>query len=46
MVLEVCQYFRIVAKIETDGKDLSALLIEGGLTVAYDGGTKVKDWCG
>jgi len=40
------KYFRIVARIEADGQDVSDLLIQEGLAVPYDGGTKVKDWCG
>ena len=40
------KYFRIVATVEADGQDVSDLLIQEGLAVPYDGGTKVKDWCG
>jgi len=40
------KYFRLVARLEADGVDLSALLMEKGLAVPYDGGKKVKDWCG
>ncbi len=39
------KYFRIVAKVEADGVDLSAYLVVKDLAVPYDGGTKVKDWC-
>ena len=39
------EYFRLVARLEADGVDLSALLIEKGLAVPYDGRTKIKDWC-
>jgi len=39
------KYFRLVARLEADGVDLSALLIQKGLAVPYVGGTKVKDWC-
>jgi len=39
------KYFRLVARLEADGVDLSDLLIEKGLAVRYDGGTKVKNWC-
>ena len=39
------KYFRIVAKVEADGIDLSAYLIAKDLAVSYDGGTKVKKWC-
>jgi len=40
------KYFRIVATVEADGQDVADLLIQEGLAVVYDGGTKVKDWCG
>ena len=33
------KYFRLVARLEADGVDLSALLIEKGLAVPYDGHT-------
>jgi len=39
------KYFRLVASVEADGQDVSDLLIQEGLAVVYDGGTKVKDWC-
>ena len=39
------KYFRLVARLEADGVDLSDLLIEKGLAVPYDGGKKVKNWC-
>ncbi len=39
------KYFRIVASVEADGQDVSDLLIQEGLAVAYEGRTKVKDWC-
>ncbi len=39
------KYFRLVARLEADGVDLSDLLIQKGLAVPYVGGTKVKDWC-
>jgi len=29
-----------------DGVDISDLLIQRQVAVPYDGGTKVKDWCG
>ncbi len=28
-----------------DGKDVGQTLIDRGMAVAYDGGTKSKDWC-
>ena len=39
------KYFRVVAKVNVDGRDLSQLLLEEGHAVIYDGGTKSKDWC-
>ncbi len=39
------KYFRIVAEIITDQGDLAKLLLDKGLAVEYDGGTKSKDWC-
>jgi len=39
------KYFRIDARVIANGQDLSAVLIEQGLAVPYDGGTKTKDWC-
>ena len=39
------KYFRIVADVEIDGRSVSEFLLEKGLAVRYDGGTKVKDWC-
>jgi len=39
------KYFRIVASVEADGQDVSDLLIQEGLAVVYDGGTKGKEWC-
>ena len=39
------KYFRIVARVVADGEDISDLLFQNGLAVAYDGGTKTKDWC-
>lgn len=41
------KYFRIVADVEIDGESLSAFLLNKGLAVSYDGGTKKDvDWCG
>ena len=40
------KYFRIVADVYVDNKNLTDILISSGLGVAYDGGTKAKDWCG
>lgn len=39
------KYFRIVADVYVDNKSLTNILISSGLAVAYDGGTKAKDWC-
>jgi len=43
--IERRKYFRIVADVFVDGESLAAELIEVGMAVAYDGGTKTKDWC-
>jgi len=40
------KYFRLVSTIVADGVDTSQVLINKGLAVAYNGRTKVKDWCG
>ncbi|MCH8039368.1 MAG: thermonuclease family protein [Nitrospinae bacterium] len=39
------KYFRIVARVEADGQDVSDFLIQEGFAVVYDGGTKEKGWC-
>lgn len=39
------KYFRIVADVYADGKNLTSELIKRGLGVPYDGGTKAKNWC-
>jgi len=39
------KYFRIVADVMVNGKNLADILIEEGLAVKYDGGTKTFDWC-
>jgi len=39
------KYFRIVADVVVDGEMVKDALIENGLAVAYNGGTKVKNWC-
>lgn len=39
------KYFRIVADVYVDGRNLADQLVRAGLAVAYDGGTKNKDWC-
>jgi len=39
------KYFRIVADVYADGKNVGRSLVGSGLAVPYDGGTKTKDWC-
>ena len=39
------KYFRIVADVYVDGKNLTEGLIKNKLGVHYDGGHKAKDWC-
>jgi len=39
------KYFRIVARVVADGKDVGQTMIDRGMAVEYDGGTKVKEWC-
>jgi micrococcal nuclease len=39
------KYFRIIADVKADKKDVADLLIKKGLAVRYDGGTKGVDWC-
>ncbi len=39
------KYFRIVAKVLADGKDVGQTLINHGLAVRYEGETKIKEWC-
>ena len=43
--IERGKYFRIMADVFVDGESLADELIEAGMAVAYDGGTKTKDWC-
>jgi len=43
--IERGKYFRIVADVFVDGESLSDLLIEAGMAVPYDGGTKTHNWC-
>lgn len=43
--IQRCKYFRIVADVFADGKDISKILLDKGLAVEYNGGTKLKDWC-
>lgn len=37
------KYFRVVADVECDGKDLGQLIIDANLAKPYDGGTK-QQW--
>jgi endonuclease YncB( thermonuclease family) len=39
------KYFRIVADVVADGQNISKILLDKGIAVVYNGGTKVKDWC-
>ena len=39
------KYFRIVADVYVDNKNLGQMLINKKLAVIYDGGHKAKDWC-
>ncbi|MBU1643047.1 thermonuclease family protein [bacterium] len=39
------KYFRIVADVYVDGKNLGNMLIDSAMAVPYDGGHKAKDWC-
>ena len=43
--MERGKYFRIAADVFVDGENLADMLIEAGMAVRYDGGTKTKDWC-
>ena len=43
--MERGKYFRIAADVFVDGESLADMLIEAGMAVRYDGGTKTKDWC-
>ena len=39
------KYFRILADVFVDEINLAEAIIEAGLAVVYDGGTKTKNWC-
>ncbi len=39
------KYFRVLATVLADGKDVSRALIEARLAVPYHGGTKTAKWC-
>ncbi len=38
------KYFRILADVYFDDKNLTEILLKNKLAVEYDGGTKTKDW--
>jgi len=40
------KYFRVVARVVADDRDLAEELLAGGLAVPYDGGKKSAPWCG
>ncbi len=40
------KYFRILADVEFDGRDLGTLLLDKGLAVSYSGRKKTHNWCG
>lgn len=42
--IERDHYFRLLAKVEADGKDLATALIEAGLAKPYEGGP-IQSWC-
>lgn len=39
------KYFRMLADVEFDGRDLATILLEKNLAVPYSGGKKDTDWC-
>ena len=39
------KYFRVLGRLVADGKDLSQSLLDAHLAVAYNGGTKIAQWC-
>lgn len=44
--IERGKYFRVVANVMLDGKNLTDYLVKNGLGYPYDGGTKTKvNWC-
>ncbi|HJO93596.1 MAG TPA: thermonuclease family protein [Victivallales bacterium] len=42
--MQTGKYFRIVADVYFDGKNLGDILIKNKLAVRYGRGTKTKDW--
>lgn len=44
--VEKDKYFRILADVKVDGRDLKEILLKNELAYEYDGGTKKqKNWC-
>lgn len=44
--VEKDKYFRILADVKVDGRDLKEILLKNDLAYEYDGGTKKqKNWC-
>lgn len=39
-----CKYFRLIADVSVDDKDVTKMLIDAGVAVQYGGG-KRKKWC-
>ena len=39
------KYFRIVADVYADGKNLAEALVDSGMAVRYNGGKKNSRWC-
>ncbi len=39
------KYFRFIADVKYDSKDLGSVLLKNNLAVPYNGGKKKKDWC-
>ncbi len=39
------KYFRIVADVMVDKRNLTYILLDKGFAVVYDGNTKTKNWC-
>jgi micrococcal nuclease len=44
--MERGKYFRVAADVVVDGENLADMLVEAGVAIRYDGGTKTKNWCG
>ncbi len=39
------KYFRMLADVEFDGRDLATILLKRGLAVSYFGGKRDHNWC-